>query len=221
MAKPAGKSGFFQARVGADGEIVGYFERIPFAKEKAEIETYMVERFIVSMNKGISKTGDRFFLDNPRLNPEDDFDFTVSSPNGPAYLELMEIAPLAGSHEKAPSAYKPYDFGKVILSGIRDKSNRYPTNLGRDLFLLLYVTHWFFMLSDVAVACLRHWLRSQPTIFRAIFTYELLDANEGVPRWLYPVPPELIGPFDPEQVRENVCLHLDPQGFQIAHERKS
>src|SRR6185503_20501917 len=134
--------------------------------------------------------------------------------------ELMEIAPLTGPYEQAPTEYKPYDFGEAILSGILKKSSRYPKNLGRDIYLLLYVTHWSFALSDIAIACLRYWLREQSTVFRAVFTYEPIDAEEGAPHWLFPVPSELIGSFDPEQVRENVCLNLNPRNFQVVHERK-
>ena len=220
MAKPTGTSGYFQAQMRVDGKVVGSFEAIPFSKEKTELEKHMAERFIASMNKYLETTGDRFFLADPQLNPQDDFDFTVTSPNGPAYLELMEIAPLTGPYEQAPTEYKPYDFSEAILSGILKKSSRYPKSLGRDIYLLLYVTHWSFALSDIAIACLRYWLRVQSTVFRAVFTYEPIDAEEGAPHWLFPVPPELIGSFDPEQVRENVCLNLNPRNFQVVHERK-
>lgn len=220
MAKPTGITGFFRAQVTADGKVVGSFEKTPFSEGKAEVENQMVERFIASMNKHLEGTGDRFFLAEPQRNDEDDFDFTVALPNGPAYLELMEIAPLSGPHEQAPEKYKPYDFAKAILSGILKKSNRYPKSTGRDIFLLLYVTHWTFALSQTTLACLRYWLKRQPTVFRAIFTYEPFDAEEGVPHWLFPVPPELIGGFDPEQITDNVCLNLNPQKWQVVHERK-
>lgn len=159
MAKPTGTSGYFQAQMSVDGKVVGSFEAIPLSKEKTEVEKHMVERFIASMIKYFETTDDRFFMADPQLNPQDDFDFTVASPNGPAYLELMEIAPLTGPYEQALAEYKPYDFGEAILSGILKKSSRYPKNIGRDIYLLLYVTHWSFALSDIAIACLRYWLR--------------------------------------------------------------
>lgn len=221
MAKPTGVSGFFQVQIDAHGHVIGSFEQIAFSAKKAEVEKHMAERFIVSMNKHLEKTGGHFFLADPRNNEEDDFDFTVSTPNGPAYLELMEIAPMTGPYDSVPAKYKPYDFGQTIFSGILEKSAHYPKNVGRDIFLLLYITHWSFALSDRTLACLRYWLKAQPTVFRAIFTYEPLDSDEGRPHWLFPVPPELIGSFDPEQVRENVCLNLSPQKWEIVRERKS
>jgi hypothetical protein len=220
MGKPTGTIGFFRAQVGSNGDVVGSFEKIAFSEEKAAVEVQMVDRFIASMNIHLGKSGDRFFLENPSSNRENDFDFTVSTPHGPAYLELMEIAPLAGPYGEAPSIYKSYDLATTILSGVLEKSNRYPKDAGRPLFLLLYVTHWAFALSDMTIACLRSWLKAQPTIFRAIFTYEPIDENEGEPHWLFPMPPELIGSFDPEQFRDNVCLNLNPQKWQVVHERK-
>jgi hypothetical protein len=220
MGKPTGTSGFFRAQVSSNGDVVGSFEKIAFSAEKAVLELQTVDRFIASMNMHLRKSGDRFFLENPSNNRENDFDLTVSTPHGPAYLELMEIAPLAGPYGRAPSKYKPYDLAKTILSGVLEKSNRYPKDAGHPIFLLLYVTHWAFALSDTTIACLRYWLKTQPTLFCAIFTYEPIDESEGEPHWLFPVPPELIGSFDPEQFRDNVCLNLNPQKWQVVHERK-
>ncbi len=220
MAKPTGTSGFFRARVGLDGQIVGSFEMIPYSDDKAAIEKQMAGQFIASMNKHFEKNGSRFFLSDPQTNTENDFDLTVSSPNGPAYMELMEIAPLTGPYDQAPANYKPYDFGKAILEGILWKSNRYPKSLRRDLFLLLYVTHWSFTLSDTTIACLRYWLRRQPLTFRAVFTYQPLDAAEGVSHYLYPVRPKLLDTFEPEKIRDNICLNINPQNFRVSSESK-
>lgn len=220
MGKPTGTSGFFRAQVRPNGDLVGSFEKIAFSEEKTAIELQTTERFIASMNMHRGKTRDRFFLENPSSNRENDFDLTVSTPDGPAYLELMEIAPLAGPYGQAPSKHKPYDLAKTILSRVLEKSNCYPKETGRPIFLLLYITHWAFALSDTTIKCLRYWLKAQPTLFRAIFTYSPIDEKEGESRWLFPVPPELIGSFDPEHFRDNVCLNLNPQEWQV-YERKT
>lgn len=220
MAKPTGISGYFGVQVGADGKLIGGFEKVPFPEEQTGIEKRIVDRFLASANKRLAPNGDRFLFSDPEKNPENDFDFTVMSANGPAYLELMEVAPLSGPYSDAPASYKPYEFGKAILSGIMKKSTRYPKNLDRELFLLVYVTHWTFALSENVIACLRYWLGVQPTVFHAIFSYEPLDAEEGVPRWLSPSSPELLGSFDPEKIRDNICLNLDPRKGKIVCERK-
>ncbi|HEV2840949.1 MAG TPA: hypothetical protein VGW39_06470 [Chthoniobacterales bacterium] len=220
MGKPTGTSGFFRVQVRSNGDVLGSFEKTAFPAEKSAVELQIVNRFIASMNMGRGKSEDRFFLRNPSSNKESDFDVTVSTPRGPAYLELMEIAPLAGPYGQAPSNYKPYDLAKTILFGVLEKSNRYAKDAGQPIFLLLYITHWAFTLSGTTIACLRYWLKAQPTLFRAILTYEPIDENEGEPHWLFPVPPDLIGSFDPEQYKENVCQNLNPQGWQAVHERK-
>lgn len=221
MSKPTGHKGAFHVQIGTGGQAVGAFEQIPFSKEKATVESEMVRAFFSSMNNRLSKTGEKFFLSDPKSNEENDFDFTVASPRGPAYLELMEIAPLQGPYEKAPASYKPYEFAKPIFEGILEKSRRYPADMGRDLFLLLYVTHWTFALSDTVVACLRYWLLKQPTVFRAIFSYQPLDRQAGIPHWLFPVPSELIGLFDPEDIRENVCFNVDLRNAELKREREN
>jgi len=220
MAKPSGISGCCRVQVDSDGRVYGTFEQVPFASEKAELEAQMVSRFILSMNKGLASTGETFILANPKQNDENHFDFTVDSPRGPSYLELMEIAPLRGPYEMVPSNYKPYDFARVILEGVRSKSGRYGTSHNRDLFLLLYVTHWAFALSDTTLACLRYWCARQQLGFRAIFSYQPLDEDEGVPGWIYPYPPDLLGSFDPETVRDNVCINLDPRKFEVVRGRR-
>ena len=220
MAKPTGIDGFFRVQMDAQGTITGGFEQIPFSSEKSEVERQVVVNFIASMNKHLAKSGDSFICWNPTQNEENDFDFTVDTHRGPAYLELMEVAPLSGPYEKAPASYKSFEFASVILEGIKRKSERYPKRMGQDLFLLLYVTHWAFDISDLTAACLRYWTARTTHVFGAIFSYQPFDANQGAPGWIYPFPPELLGTFDPEQVRDSVCLTLDPREGRVVSERK-
>mgnify|MGYP006865025576 CR=1 FL=1 len=140
--KPSGIKGPLRIQVVEGGAVVSSFEQIPFSSNKADLEKGIVDKFFLSMNKGLAKSGEKFLLLDPQQNEENDFDFTVTSPDGPAYLELMEIAPLQGPHEHAPVGYRPYDFAQAIFDGIHQKSQRYPKNMIQDLYLLLYVTHW-------------------------------------------------------------------------------
>ena len=122
MAKPTGVSGFFRAETDAQGQLSGRFVQTPYSAEKSEVEAQMVVAFIASMNKLLVLSNESFFLSNPRQNKEDDFDFTVDSPTGPAYLELIEIAPLQGPYASSPHNYRPYDLAQAILNGIKSKS---------------------------------------------------------------------------------------------------
>ena len=106
MAKPTGMSGPIRATVDQHGSLSGSFERIAFPESKDDVEDFFASRFIHSMNKHLAASGEKFILANPVRNVENDFDFTATSPNGPAYLELLEAAPLTGKYESAPATYK-------------------------------------------------------------------------------------------------------------------
>ena len=213
--KPVGRNGPFRAQVMEDGNVRGSYERIEFPASKPEVEELIADWFLSSMARAAEAVGDAPLFCDLQPNAENDFDFTVSTAHGPAYLELQEAAPLNGPYESAPAKYKPYEYAQYILSKIREKSDKYPKTGVRDVFLLIYVTHWAFVLSPTTVACLRVWLHQQSTAFRAIFTFSPLAWGEGEPRWLYPVPPELREGFDPETVRDNVCLNLDSANFEV------
>lgn len=158
MVKPSGTSGFFQVQVNEQGNISGAFVQTPYPTEKAEIESQIIGSFISSMNKNLAVSGEEFFLSNPKQNQENNIDFTVKSPNGLAHLELIEIAPLKGPYATAPSSYKPYEFAKAILAGIKKKSDHHAGTQWQDIFLLLYVTHWSFIPSSSTLACVIGWL---------------------------------------------------------------
>ena len=220
MAKPVGRSGPFETKANIDGTVHGSYQRIEFPSSKNEIEMLIADWFVGSLTKAAVSTGEAPMFSDLKPNPENDFDFTVSTERGPAYLELQEVAPLNGPYEKAQAPYKPYYYAQYILMKILEKSNKYPKSGVRHIFLLVYTTHWSFMLSDATIACLRHWLHQKPTVFRAVFTFTPLAWMEGIPQWLCPVPPELREGFDPETVRDNVCLNLDSEKFHVIQQRE-
>lgn len=215
MPKPSGISGFFGVGFDEKGHISGRFEQTAFSPEKADIEKQMTVSFLAAMNKYCASPDETFPLSNPKQNQENDLDFSIESPNGPAYLELMEIAPLKGPYKTAPPSYRPYDFAKAVLGGIHAKSRHYVGIQGRDLYLLLYVTHWAFTPSDSVLNCLRYWLARETHVFRGVFMFYMLDSLEGAPYFLFPFPPDPLASFDPEAIRDNVCLNLDPQKFEL------
>jgi hypothetical protein len=115
MKKPTGLNGTFRVQVNPDATVSGSFIPVNLPNSKSEVEQHIVNRFISSMNMHLEQGGERFFLSNPQFNKENDFDFIVDSPRGTAFLELMEIAPLDGPYDKAPTQYNVYDFSKAIF----------------------------------------------------------------------------------------------------------
>ncbi|WP_026732350.1 hypothetical protein [Fischerella sp. PCC 9605] len=224
MAKPTGELGYLRASIDENCELKSSFEKIHFSKEKDAVEQHIVSCFINSANKEINQSGETFFLSNPVKKPLDDFDFEVSTPKGTAYLELMEAAPLErikGGYAHAPQSYKPYDFAQNIFKKILDKSQKYSKSRKHDeLFLLIYVTHWTFVLSETTIDLLRYFCNQQQTIFKAIFLYTPLDEKEGVVKFICPVPPEFLQEIDPEKYKENVVLNLDPKKFKTVIKRE-
>src|SRR5262249_33236914 len=198
------------------GTVTGSFVPPTMPETKVEIERCIADRFIASMNQYPAQAGERFFLSNPVTNQENDFDFTVQSSRGDAFLELMEIAPLRGPYDTAPPRYDVYGFARALFGGILSKSERYPKRMTNELFLLVYVTHWAFTLGEPVIGCLRYWCAKTPLAYRAVFSFQSLDEKEGTPQWIFPVPPDLLGNFDPEKVRGATCLNLDPRKWSVS-----
>jgi len=96
MKKPTGKNGVTRVSINSEGKPEASFIANEYPVEKDNIEERIVNSFIASANSDLSKHGEKFLLSNPRKNNLDDFDFTVESPNGDSYLELMEAAALNG-----------------------------------------------------------------------------------------------------------------------------
>jgi len=120
-----------------------------------------------------------------------------------------------GGYKNAPKQYRVIDFVDFIYEKLKSKSDKYPKNMGKELFLLIYTTHFSFSLTDSAVTYLRWLLRENPLVFNAIFLFNPIDNEYGEVRWLFPVPPELLEGFNPELINNNVVHSLAPDGFEI------
>jgi hypothetical protein len=157
-------------------------------------------------------------ISDPHPNPEQDFDFTVTGPDGPAYLELMEIAPLEISgttFDKAPPEYNAYELAQYIAQKILEKSSRYTNPAPRSLFLLAYVTHWSFSLSETVVRLVQHVLSHSAHKFSGVFSFQPFSDDEGLVHRLWPVPPEVFRGFDPEKFKDHKVLNLDYAKFIV------
>jgi hypothetical protein len=215
MKKPIGQNGFFKVSVDETGTASDEFVSVAYPAQKDGQELVIATAFVQAMTDGVHADGlSPLFADLTPLT-ENHFDFSVTVQGLPAYLELQEIAPLSGPYATAPAQYKPYDHAQHILAKIRAKAAKYSNDGGAPIFLLVYVTHWSFALSETVIACLRVWLQQEVTPFRAIFAFTPQPEEGGIVSWLAPVPPELVAGFDPESVRDNIVLNVDPAGFVL------
>jgi hypothetical protein len=216
MKKPIGQNGFFKVSVDETGTASGEFVSVAYPAQKDGQELVVATAFVQAMADGVHADGlAPLFTNLEQSTSENNFDFSVIVQDSPAYLELQEIAPLTGPYATAPAQYKPYDHAQHILAKIRAKAAKYPSDGGAPIFLLVYVTHWSFALSDTVIACLRVWLQQEATPFHAIFAFTPLPEAGGIAKWLAPVPPQLIAGFDPESVRDNTVLNVNPAGFVL------
>lgn len=212
MPKPTGINGPLKIGVDADGQGSVEFQQVAFPTDKAEIERLIASAFVQCIAQMPGPGGARLQMSDLVQNTEDDFDFSVTLPDGPAYLELMEAAPLQGPYEKAPAQYKPYEYASKVLVRIGEKASSYPRAGVHRIYLLVYVTHFAFILSPSTINCLRYWLGSLPSPFAGVFLYMPITASEGIPEWL--LPGELPAGFHPSQVIGNVVTNADPRAAQ-------
>jgi hypothetical protein len=210
--KPTGKLGIFSATGHPDGTLSGQFQKIGFPKNKAAIEREVAEGFVRALKEAADAGGYQPFFSDLAANPENDLDFAVTTARGPARLELTETAVLDGPYENAPTSHCTYDFAKNVLQKILEKSRSYSRG---EQFLLLYATHFTFTLSDSEIYCLRVWLNENAPAFNAVFYFSPFTSTQGLPFWLYPVPPNMREGVDPEIFRGKTCYTLDPGKWEV------
>ena len=218
VKKPTGTLGPNKVTVQPDGIIAHSFEKIAFPKEKNAVEEVIVSNFISSMNDLMSQSRMKWFMSEPIQNSENDFDFTITLPNGSkAWLELMEIAPLElfGGYDKVPGKYKPYDLAKIITSMIMKKAVRYSGSIGKELHLLTYITHWAFTPSESLINLLRVFIAQERHPFAGVYLYSPLELGVGTGKVLALGDANLHAGFNPEEYKDNTVINLDPTKFQL------
>lgn len=219
MAKPTGMIGPNKITVASDGAVEHAFQPVPFSTKKEEVEVLIANDFIASMTQLMTaQGGTRWFMSNPVQNAENDFDFTITLPDGMlAWLELMEIAPLHlfGDHQHVPAKYKPFDFAKIIVGMIMKKAVHYPAASARELHLLTYITHWGFIPSESLIHLVRAFLIEEKHPFAGIYLYAPFEAGHGHGRVIAPVDPKQYAFFNPNELKENEVINLNPAKWQL------
>jgi hypothetical protein len=172
-AKPTGVSGPYRVGRGDSGEVEGAFEQIEYPASKEDIETFMAERFLASLNKELVANGKPPFFDSLVRNAEDDYDFRIKQGRISGYLELTEVVSPSRIRRESgypeQISYKVIEFAEEIRDSIVKKSTHYGTTKEK-VFLLAYSTHWSFVPSETTLMCLRTMLHKTKPVFAAIST---------------------------------------------------
>lgn len=200
MKKPTGIIGNDHVYIDEHGVAHGNFERVSFPGTKEEIEKFIATRFMEADAKAFIKENLNPFFSNLRINKQDDLDFLVSTPYGDAFLELMEVAPLAfykTTHEEAPKGYDPLQRSAFIHEEIIKKSEKYRGHL--PIVLLLYNTNYKFRLDDNTKHLVSYYCyKSRPKFARIFSLTPAHPPFEDVLSTLYPREDIDFRDFNPE-----------------------
>lgn len=136
---------------------------------KEEIETFFASLFFDAACK---ENNFPFSLSNPpRINEQNDLDFSLEVDGKNTLLELMEIAPLEntrGGYSNASASYSFEERCEFIQNKITQKSTKYG-GIDTDIFLLLYSTDWKFDLNPIHFRTLSKMFHREDFVYKAVF----------------------------------------------------
>jgi hypothetical protein len=184
MRKPTGIGGYIGINEGGLS-----FKSVKFADEKEEIEKQIVDYFILEM-----KNNGAIFLSDPRLNKQDDFDFTLDLASGKILLELTEFVVKEGRelpYNKLNSCRKYGTVVDAFISRILEKNKKAERrvkldNIKTPIHLLCYITHNDFLINEEIIALIQQELKNISHVFENIFYLSVIDEKKSEVRVLYP-----------------------------------
>jgi hypothetical protein len=180
--KPTGQITGAKIEIGPSG-VTGGVTAHAFPTQKDEIEQHIIDLWRNAMiNAGASAL-------KVTQNKENDFDFTVESVGGTAYLDLVEIVYPKGLGTPYKGGTLEINFGKFaehVRSIVLKKSAHYGQQKGRPIDLLLYVTHFHFWPSPIVVPLIQHSLATTHHVFENVFLVVPFPDGEINLRVLFP-----------------------------------
>lgn len=212
--KPTGETLVTHVAAGPDGVMLKC-SVLKYPEVKEDVERFIAEKFLATC---AAKGHLPYTVSELRQNVQDDLDFTLATATGDRYLELMELAPfhgVKGGFSQAPARYSPFGVAREIVDKLLSKSARYVAVPNKPIDVLVYVTHWAFVPSEVCVALMQYWLCLSSHRFCYVFLYCPITEHDGIHYRLFPTPMEHWHGFDPLEYRESVVQCLSPAGWRI------
>jgi hypothetical protein len=142
------------------------FNRVEFPRVKEDIENLILALALKALEReALDPWGGL-----PQRNPENHFDFTVPASPRPEYLDLMEVAPLAGTggYQKAPLEYNHGELADWVWTKITQKAQNYGMPRAEAIHLLLYSTDFAFVLSPGVLEILAYHCLASDRGFKSI-----------------------------------------------------
>ena len=146
------------------------FHELHLPEEKSELERAILNGALATAAR--QKSGDPYGLTKPpEQNKENDFDFTLTTRTGKAYLDLLEAAPLSdfgGRYENVPQIIRVGEMAEAVVALVMKKNAHYQGVWRTPIHLLVYSTDWRLSLSASVLTLLAHWLRTKPHGFATV-----------------------------------------------------
>lgn len=189
---------------------LGKFVSDELGHSKEDIEKTVMEAFAAAMREQGATILDI------KQNPENDFDFSISTPGGQVMMELTEVVPPVLAGESPYNASQRWmtmgEMADLIVAAVRKKAMHYRGDQRVPIHLLVYPTHFSVSAPHEAIAIARIALQQAPPLpLENVFWVEpgRVTADKKL-RVLYPAdiskyPLEML-----ERVRGQKFLQLDP-----------
>jgi hypothetical protein len=208
--KPTGAIGPIKVETSPSGAVATW-EKIAFPTSKPEIEQLIIDLFINTF-----KANGATFL-KVQQNDENDFDYMLTIPGWCVYLDLCEFIYFDGQGKPySEHASKLYSFllAEQLTDAVIKKSNHYGKSGETPIHLLLYITHWRFLYSEVAIRLAQHFLKNENIVFENVFLLIPIDGKSGELRALFPSIDPLEG-HAPSEYNEHFFVNFGPDKFEM------
>jgi hypothetical protein len=167
IKKPSGEIGVTRLTI-SDGGQHAELIPVPLPTDKEGLERYFADRFLAKLN-ATPEYGATITI--KKQSDTSDLDFIISGSTS-RYLELAEIAPYSEEFGKSAlqeRSINVYEYSKWIWTKIiLKKQNKYGSVCGNTM-LLLYVTRWEFLLSELVKECLVWTLQAKGCLFHSVY----------------------------------------------------
>ncbi|MFG1201729.1 hypothetical protein V5F29_04975 [Xanthobacter aminoxidans] len=178
--KPKGTDGFV---ILSSHNNVGGPVEIQLSSNKREREIEIISMFQSSLERWDSKI---LRILDFKDNDESDYDFSVNTNDGPAFVELTEFAPSRGGspYNNTDQIYNVGDMADQFKSLV-DKKNSHYSRGERNIILLVYHTHFAFAIERPLLDVIRFDINRQNTIFKYVYFFSPLGSGSSF-RLIYP-----------------------------------
>lgn len=181
--KPSGSIGstFLESQDGSP-HLRTVFLEMP--TEKREIERFVLDRFqdcqlIYQPEQAISSV--------VQLSDSSEPDFKATIHNETGFVELTELAPLNGPYASAERVWTVKELADAIMSSIGKKNEIYRERQFTPIYLLIYVSHDAFYITEEVVFSVQFQLSfATGIVFREVWLYIMEHNGAGAIRPVYP-----------------------------------